>query len=224
MATLTERNYQPDFLKEEIGPREYTREKITVLAGSGAARALTDGMVLGKVAVGAATPTAFAGNAGGTGTCGSVTVSAGAKVGTYKVVIIEPATNAGKFTVEDPDGVIIGTGTVAVAFSAGGLAFTISDGATDFIAGEGFDIAVAAGSGKWVQLDLSGADGRQIAAGILLGDVTAPDGTDAIGVAVIRSAVMVSAKLTWPAGITTNQKNAAIAQLKALGIIDSAAA
>jgi hypothetical protein len=78
----------------------------------------------------------------GNGTFGAVTVSAGAKVGTYRVVITEPASNAGTFSVEDPDGIQIGEGTVAVAFSAGGLAFTIADGATDFVAGDSWTIAV----------------------------------------------------------------------------------
>lgn len=93
--------------------------------------------------LGAAPATAFTGNAANTGTCGTVTVGAGAIAGTYKVIIIEPASNAGKFLVENPNGVIVGTGNVASEFTGGGLTFTISDGATDFSSGEGFSIAVA---------------------------------------------------------------------------------
>jgi hypothetical protein len=100
------------------------------------------GVVAGASQAGSATATAFAGNAANTGTMGAVTVGAGAKEGRYTVTIIEPGTNAGKFSVEDPDGVQIGTGTVAVAFSAGGIGFTIADGATDFSAGEGFNVDV----------------------------------------------------------------------------------
>ena len=48
-------------------------------------------------------------------------VGLGAKAGVYKLVCIEPATNAGKFTVEDPDGVTVGIATVAVEFTGGGL-------------------------------------------------------------------------------------------------------
>lgn len=36
----------------------------------------------------------------------------------------------------------IGDGVVGSAFSAGGLAFTLADGATDFVAGDSFTIAV----------------------------------------------------------------------------------
>lgn len=92
---------------------------------------------------GAATSAAFSGNTGD-GAMGSVTTSAGAKVGAYKLVIIEPGSNAGKFTLTDPDGLVVGTGTVGSAFSAGGLAFTLADGATDFVSGDGFTITVAA--------------------------------------------------------------------------------
>lgn len=79
----------------------------------------------------------------GNGTMGSITVSAGAKPGRYTLTIIEPGTNAGTFTVVDPDGVQIGDGVVASAFSAGGLAFTLADGSTDFVAGDSFAITVA---------------------------------------------------------------------------------
>lgn len=78
----------------------------------------------------------------GDGAMGAVTVTAQTPVGRYKLRFIEPAANAGRFAVFGPDGVCIGTGTVAVAFSAGGLAFTLADGATDFVAGDGFTIDV----------------------------------------------------------------------------------
>ncbi|NBC37355.1 hypothetical protein GTZ99_12420 [Novosphingobium sp. FSY-8] len=89
-----------------------------------------------------ATSAAFSGNTGN-GAMGTVTVSAGAKIGVYSLVVIEPGTNAGKFTLTDPDGVVVGTGAVAAAFSAGGLAFTLADGATDFASGDGFSLTVA---------------------------------------------------------------------------------
>jgi hypothetical protein len=208
--------YLGDWLKFEE-ENLFSREQITVLAGSGSARVLTTGMVLGKITKGTASSAAFAGNTG-TGAMGAITVSAGAKVGDYKLVIIEPGSNAGKFTVEDPDGITIGVGTVAVAFSAGGLAFTLAD-ATDFIAGDGFTITVAAGTGKWVQIAFAGTNGSETAAGVLLRDVTAADAVDAQAVAIVRQAVISDNGITWPAGATTDQKNAALAQLKALGIV-----
>lgn len=79
----------------------------------------------------------------GNGTMGTITVSAGAKQGVYTLTIIEPGANVGTFVVEDPDGLQIGDGVVGTAFSAGGLAFTLADGATDFVAGDSFAITVS---------------------------------------------------------------------------------
>lgn len=78
----------------------------------------------------------------GDGAMGSITVTAGAKQGVYVLRIVEPGSNVGTFVVEDPDGVQIGDGVVGSAFSAGGLAFTLADGATDFVAGDSFAITV----------------------------------------------------------------------------------
>lgn len=216
--SFTEGKYPSDWLKAE-SPDLFSREKITILAGSGAARSLTNGMVLAKVTKGTASAAAAAGNTGN-GTFGAITVGAAAKPGVYKVVCIEPAADAGKFTVEDPDGITVAAMTVAAAFSAGGLGFTLADGAADFVAGDSFNVTVAAGSGKWVQLNLSSTVGEDVAAGILFNDASAADGTDGVGVAIVRNAQIRADQLTWPGGATTNQKNAALAQLKALGIIE----
>jgi hypothetical protein len=92
-----------------------------------------------------ATSAAFTGNTGN-GAMGAVTVTAGTKLGVHKLVIIEPGANVGNFVVYDPDGIPASAhGTVASAYSAGGLAFTLADGATDFVAGDGFDITVSEG-------------------------------------------------------------------------------
>lgn len=222
MSTMSERNYLSDWLAWEQD-RNYSREKITILAGSGSARELTDGMVLGKATKGAATGAAVAGNTGNGTITASPTVGAAAKVGVYSLTCIEPATNLGKFLVEDPDGIVIGVATVGTQFTTH-LTFTIADGSTDFVSGDAFTITVAAGTGKWVQIDFSGTLGTEDAAGILIGDATAADGTDGVGVALVRNARIVPGKITWPAGATTNQKNAALAQLLALGIIEADAA
>ncbi len=129
----------------------------------------TRGAVLGRIA-GAATPAAWAGNTGGSGTIASATVGAGVKEGTYKVMCVEPAANAGAFVVEDPDGNIVGRATVAVAFT-GPVNFTITD-ATDFVVGDGFDIVVAVGT-KWKLSAAAATDGSQTPRGILAEDADA---------------------------------------------------
>jgi len=211
MTTYTENLHAGACIASEAtGTR--SRDAITVLSGQN----LKANAVLGKVTKGAASSAAFAGNTG-TGAMGTVTLGAGAKVGVYKLVIIEPGANAGVFTVEDPDGVTIGRGTVAVAFSAGGLSFTLAD-ATDFVAGDGFNITVAAGSGKYVEYDDAGTDGREVAAGILFDDVDASS-ADKPGVAIVRAAEIASAKLVWKSDQDNTMKANGLADLALIGII-----
>lgn len=73
-------------------------------------------------------------------------------------------------------------------------------------------------NGKITQLAPAASDGSENAAGVILADVDASDG-DKPGVIIAREAIVSSAGLVWPTGITEAQKTAAIAELKALGII-----
>lgn len=213
MTILSEGNHAAAFLvSEAAGTR--SRERITVSSGE----SLVAGAVLGKVTLGAATPAPFSGNAANTGTIATVSLGAGAKAGVYRLVIVEPASNAGAFTLEDPDGVTIGTGTVGVEFIGGGLTFTLADGATDFKAGEGFTLTVAAGSGKYRGYRPANTDGSQAAVAVLLAAVDAA-AADKRGVAVVRDAEVNAVELSWFAGATTEQKAAGLAQLALAGII-----
>lgn len=210
MTTLTEGVHSAEFLLGEADDT-YNRDVVTLASGQD----LEAGTVLGKITVGTASAAAFAGNTG-TGEIAAVTVSAGAKVGDYKLVIIEPASNKGNFTLEDPDGVLVGTGVVATEFDAGGLTFTVTD-ATDFIAGDGFTITVAAGSGKYTQFDQDAADGSQIAAGILFDAVNAAADTPAL--IISRDAEVIGSKLIWPSDIEAGEKAIGLAQLADIGIV-----
>lgn len=207
MAVSTFGKRAADFvLSEAEGAR--SRENGTLLDGE----TVVAGQVLGAVEVGTASATADAGNTG-TGTFGTITVGAGAKAGVYHLEIIEPGTDAGTFILEDPDGIEVATGTVAVAFSAGGLSFTLSDG-TDFVAGDGFKITVAAGSGKLRAFATANTDGSQHPRAIALYAGTA-DGDD-LAIAYIARDCEVNLKaLTFPSG----QDAAVIAGLLERGII-----
>lgn len=217
MAVLTESNYLSDFLKFEAD-RNYSRETVTVLAGSGSARELTAGMVLGRITKGTAAGAAVSGNAGNGTITASPTVGAAAKAGVYRLTCVEPASNLGKFQVEDPDGIVIGVATVATEFTTH-LTFTIADGSNDFASGDSFTITVAAGSGKVKQLDLSATDGSDKAYGVLLFDATAADGADARGAAVVRHAIVDPSFLTWPSGADSNAKAAGLATLALAGVL-----
>lgn len=84
---------------------------------------------------------AVAGNTG-TGTIGTVSATFAAEDGVYRLTCDEPAANLGNFIVQAPDGTIIGDATVGTAATVGGVTFTISDGGTDFAAGDQFTIEV----------------------------------------------------------------------------------
>jgi hypothetical protein len=164
---LRRATYREDTLAHDsliAGPRVIEVEKFTLASG-----VVSRGAVLGRVA-GAATAAAFASNTGN-GTISAVTVGAGVKAGVYKVIIIEPGTNLGTFAVEDPDGVIVGRGAVGTAF-AGPINFTISDGATDFIAGDGFNVTVAEGTTVKLAV-LAATDGSHLPMAIAAQDADA---------------------------------------------------
>lgn len=194
-----------------------TRSRSTGLLASG--QSLLAGALLGLIAT--ASPGASAVKASGAntgnGVMGAITVGAGAKVGIYRLRVVTAATNAGDFEVIDPDGDVAGIGHVAAAFTGGGLSFTLADGATDFIVGDGFDITVSAGAATYTALDLAGTHGQDVCAGILF------DTTDATSAAepcvVIDSDVEVrESQLIYPGGFTSAQKATAKSQLAARGI------
>lgn len=99
------------------------------------------GVILGGTFAATAAAVAGSGNTGD-GAMGAITVSAGAKQGVYTLEITSAAVNAGSFRVSDPNGIFVDDGDVAAAFAAGGLAFTLADGATDFVVGDTFAITV----------------------------------------------------------------------------------
>lgn len=70
--------------------------------------------------------------------------------------------------------------------------------------------------GKVIALTPGASDGSQTAWGVILQDVTAPDGVDATGLAFANGPVLLRAEaIIWPAGISDANKAAAIAALAA---------
>lgn len=172
-------------------------EKVTLLLGQNLKR----GAVLGKVTIGAINGAAAAGNTGNGALAGVAIAAAGVpKVGIYRVVCVEAVGNSGRFVIEDPDGVIIGQYVVAAAAFNNGIAFTIADGAVDFLAGDSFLITIAAGTGKYLSSVAAAVDGSQVALRILAQDcdATAAD-ADAM---VFRKGTFNDSVLTLGAGQT----------------------
>jgi hypothetical protein len=144
----------------------YSREKVTMLAG----QSLVPGSVLGKISIGTVPTTGTAGGGNtGNGTMTSVTGGASAKVGTYTMTCVAAATNAGAFSVKDPDGQALPSAAVGVAYTSDQINFTINDGATDFIVGDTFTVVVPVGGLQYRAINFSGVDGSANAAGLSFG-------------------------------------------------------
>jgi hypothetical protein len=80
-------------------------------------------------------------------------------------------------------------------------------------------VGLVTATAKLKQIDPSATDGSQYAAGVLMQgvDATLIDRDD--GLMLARHAIVADHALAWPAAITTAEKQAAIAQLKSLGIL-----
>jgi hypothetical protein len=153
----------------------------------------------------------------GNGTLGSLTAAGyAAKVGVYAVEF-DDATH---FIVSDPTGAEVGHGTTGVAFSAGGLGFTITAGGTAFVPGDSFAVTVAAGSGKYKQWSPGNTDGSGVVAGVL---VYAKDATsvDKSATALVRLATVNPGELIWPTGANAATIAAGLAGLKAIGVLSA---
>lgn len=126
-----------------------SRDNVTVTQ-TGAA--VQSGTVLSKSATGTAT---FALDAGATGnpTSSAIVLGAGAMPGAYAVVF----TAATKFTVEDPKGATLGTGTLGTEFTKGGLTFTLTAGATPAVAGDTAKVSVVATGSAYTAYTPGGA-------------------------------------------------------------------
>jgi hypothetical protein len=220
VSVKTEGKHAGEFLVSEA-PGSRSREVVTVLSGQN----LKAGDVLGRITLGAVTAAAKAGGNTGTGTCtvdATTPRLAGCQVGVYKLRCITAAANSGTFRLTDPSGYVLGDYTITGG--AGGTVTTdkqikvaIADAGTDFVAGDGFDVTVAAGSGKHVLIDPEGDDGSQFADGILYAAVHA-DGADAEGVAIVRDAEVNKGELGFSDADPT-ETAAIVAQLAGLGII-----
>ena len=177
---------------------------------------LPAGLVLGATTVG--TSAAYLANGGNTGnfTCGSVTVGAGTVQGIYNVEFIA----ATIYNVYYPNGQLVAEGHTGVAFSGGGLGFTITAGGTPAAAGDGATITVAANAnvGLYAPLSLTAADGTQTPVAILANETNASGGNVKATV-FTRTCEVTGAELLYPASATAAQITTIQAQLTALGIV-----
>ena len=218
MNAYSESTYLGDVLKCEA-PNLYSREAVTVLAGGGVERVLKVGAVIARRTRSTVTVTAADGNTGdGEATLADPPLGQLAEAGIYRLACITAGADGGIFQVLSAKGYVLPDLTVGEAYESDHLNLTVADGATDFVTGDTFTIEVS-GDGKAVGLDPTAVDGTAEAIGIAAYDVIAPDDADAEVTAILRDAVLADRPIVWPAGITEAQKNAAIADLEARGIL-----
>ena len=74
-------------------------------------------------------------------------------------------------------------------------------------------------STKVKALDPSATDGSAVAAGVLIEACEGLTGDRPDGLIAARHAILADHALVWPVGITVSQKQTAIQQLKALGLL-----
>lgn len=199
------------------------RDVVTVYEAG--AKTYPIGTVLGRTFV-STSVTATTSTNTGNGAIGTVTATGKAQRGTYTIRIIKADTNAGDFTVSDPSGAVIGNGTVAVAYS-NQLAFTLADGATDFVVGDSWTVEVV-GDYKYKQVEATATDGTAVACAIYIsandgsfGTSTIAATTDTSIIALVRGAAVVGKEtLTYGASVnTTAEKTKMYSELESVGII-----
>ena len=80
-------------------------------------------------------------------------------------------------------------------------------------------VGIETATAKVKQIDPAATDGTEVAVGILATSVDASLIDREDGILIARHAVVADHALTWPAGIAPLDKAAAIAQLKAAGVL-----
>jgi Bacteriophage lambda head decoration protein D len=174
-ASFSSSAYTPDMLL--LDDINLLSRKITLLSGQNLVR----GSVLGQITLGAASSAVKASGANtGTGTLVldvTTPILPNAIAGLYTVRCTVASANAATFRVTDPKGVVLGdvsfSGSLASGTFADRIKFAVTDAATDFIVGDGFDITIAAGSGKYVLSLAAAVDGSAIPDCILIVDTNA---------------------------------------------------
>lgn len=196
-----------------------------LLTFTGAATYLAGTILARRRVATAITPSAVTGTGNGTVTAASVLGGALVpKAGNWKLTCIATATNGGTFKLEDPDGEIIDPSLVLTAgsgganpFKAGGLAFTINDGSTDFAVNDFFTLPVTSVN-KYEAFATAGLGGVQIPSAVLTYDVVAGGAGDIKIRALIKGVVKKQRLIIFADGNDSNVDMGVREQLRNVGI------
>lgn len=169
---ITGETYLPDQLI--AGDAKLVTQDVVLLSGENRKR----GAVLGQITIGAVTSAVKGGGNTGNGTNTLLTAGIKAKVGVYTLRF----TGATAFTLVNPLGIPLPAAAALGAYANPEINFTVTAGGTPFIAGDGFDITVAAGSGKAKLAVATAVDGSAVPVGILVDDTDATAGDQNCGI------------------------------------------
>ncbi len=222
MSALTEGRHAGGFIVSEAnGFRSRSVVSLAALA------VVAAGQILGEVTATvpdeiATEVTARAGNGGnGVLTMADPPTGEGVKAGVYQVVITSEASNGGGFIVLDPDGELVDSGSVAVAFDDV-IRFTLADGGDDFDVGDSFAIRVTISAdatlGAFAPWDPDADDGTEVARAIAFDNGDASDGAAPL-VILARDCEVAGVDLVWPDELDGGAQSAAIAALAEVGIL-----
>jgi hypothetical protein len=222
MTTLNEGMHDGEFIGELAMGVGFHVDPITLLSGQN----LVAGAAIGAIPAGTSASAAKSGGNTGNGTFvldATTPILPRAIEGVYTLRCITAVTNGGVFRLENPLGVVLGDftitpgagGTVTVSDQIKGV---LTDGATDFIVGDGFDITISALTYKYAEYNPAGTNGTQIIAGLLYKNTNATS-ADTATTALLRGPASVNANdIGWKTGMTTAQKTFARGELLKLGI------
>lgn len=153
--------YIPDQLI--AGNLKLVTEQIIIASGT-----YKRGTVLGQVSTLNVETVATSTNTGN-GSVGSISVEDAAPLGAYTLT----ATAATTFSVTDPEGTALAEATVGTAYTSDDLNFTITAGATAFVAGDSFTLTVVDAIGTFTECVKTATDGSQTPVAVLVDDVDA---------------------------------------------------
>lgn len=166
------------------------------------------------------TPTGTAGAIVGTGNgvMGTITVAENATADTYTLRIVKAVANAGDFSITNSHGVVVSTGSVAVAHVGAGMSFTLADGSTDFVVGDTIPIVVA-GTEKFKWIEAADVATLNDDVAILIEtDKDVPSmtvGDNTCTIMRVGTAGIVGVNLTYKDSLSAGQKAIVLAKFKA---------
>lgn len=200
VSTIGENPQQPGIIAETFVPDQLVAgnlklvtQQIRLAVGN-----LPRGAVLGQKSTTSFTATPVAGNTGN-GTIGSVSQGATPVYGAFTL----KATSATVFSVTDPEGNPQENATVGTAYASAAINFTLTAGATAFVAGDEFTVTVVEATGDYILSVKTATDGSQNPSAILVSTTDATTLPKLAGAYLLgefnQNAIMFDASWTLPA-------------------------